>query len=66
MEAQNQINGEDEGEADVEKGPEVLAVDLPAMLEDGRELVEDPPRGVDVEDELQAGVACGEAALALA
>jgi len=49
------VDAEDEDEGDVEEAPEVLGVDLPAVLDDGGELLEDPAGGEDGEGGLVDG-----------
>ena len=49
VEADGEVEGVDEDEGDVEEGPEILRVDLPAVFEDGGEFIQDPAHGVDHE-----------------
>lgn len=57
VDAREDVYGVDCGKGDVEPGPEVLRVNLPAMLCDGGNFVEDPAGGVDAEEELENLVA---------
>jgi hypothetical protein len=66
LKTQDQVDDVDEGEADVEKRPEILAVDLPTVLEDGCELIKSPAGSVDVEHQLEGRIARDEALFALA
>ena len=56
MHAHHEIDDVDDHEHGVEERPQVLAVDLPAMLEHASDLVERPAGRVDVEHELPGRV----------
>lgn len=49
----DQVSAEYDHEGDVQKGPERLCVDLPAMLDDGGKLIHHPAGRVDDEDPLK-------------
>lgn len=52
MEAQDEVDPVNDAESNVKEGPQVLRVDVPSVLQNGSELVQDPTECVDGEAHL--------------